>query len=152
MSGVVFITGGVDSGKTSLVRGLALSWAGQGRKVSGVLSPARRVRGRKSLYLVENLRTGFCRPLLERRPGGPRPAAGGFAYGNSVLGRIISGVAIVDEFGPIELSGGGFCSQTRRLSRARDVALLVVVRRGLAPAAAKVLGLKKYSVVDVDVR
>lgn len=150
MSGVVFVTGGLDSGKTAFVRGLAAAWSGQGRRVAGVLSPARRAAGRKTLYLVENLRTGFCRPLLERRPGGPRPAPGGFAYGNSVLRRIDSGVAIVDEFGPIELAGGGFFAQTRRLARARRVDLLVVARRSLVPAAARALGLRKYSAVDID--
>jgi len=148
----VFVTGAIDSGKTSFARGVALELARQGRRVAGVLSPARRERGRKVLYFIENLRTGFRRPLLERRQGGPRSAPGGFAFGNMVLRRVRGGVAIVDEFGPLELAGGGFFRQTRRLARRKGVDLIVVVRLGLAPAAAKALGLRGYCVVNLDER
>ena len=148
----VFVSGAIDSGKTSFVRGLVVELARQGRRVAGVLSPARIERGRKIRYFVENLRTGFQRPLLERCYGGPRPAAGGFAFGNAVLRRIRSGVAIVDEFGPLELAGGGFFTAAKRLARLQGVDLVIVVRRGLAPAAAAALGLRTSHVVDLDAR
>jgi nucleoside-triphosphatase THEP1 len=146
------VTGTIDSGKTSFVRGLAVELAGRGLRVAGVLSPARLASGRKSLYMVEDLRTGEQRPLLERRAGGPRVLPGGFAFGNAALGRIRSGVAIVDEFGPLELAGGGYFAAARALTRRRGVHLLVVVRRGLVKDAAKALGLRRYTVVDLDAR
>ena len=148
----VIVTGAIDSGKTSFVRGLAVGLVGRGLRVRGVLSPARRVRGRKSLYLVEDLGTGEQRPLLERGPGGPQPAPGGFAFGNAVLGRIRSGVAVIDELGPLELAGKGYFQAARRLSRRKGVDLILVVRKALVPAAAQALGLREYSVVDLDER
>ena len=145
----VFVTGGMDSGKTSFVRGLAVGLAARGLRVAGVVGPAKRERGQKTLYFVENLCTGFRRPLLRRTNLGPEVAPGGFAYGNSVLGRIKSGVAVVDEFGPIELAGGGYFDETRRLARLKGVDLIVVVRRGLVKAAAEALGLKSYLVKKI---
>ena len=102
MSKVLLLTGRTDSGKTAFVRDLIRGLRKRKISVGGVLSPARKIGGRKTRYFVEDIRSGRRRFLLEKTPKGPSAGPQGFPFGNRALRRAAAcAVAVVDEFGPI---------------------------------------------------
>ncbi len=137
-------TGPRHSGKTTRLAALCREWRAAGRAVDGYLSPAVRDGrdGSPSGYDLFEIKTEAVRPFLRREDA----EAGGRAHGaepdGERVGRWVfvpAGLAravdiirsasvrdllVVDEFGPLELRGGG-------VRPALDEALLIPGRRAL---------------------
>lgn len=138
---MILLTGSLDCGKTTFCREFARTLRERGISTGGILSPASLRGGSKSVYSVESVRSGRRRHLLDIGPSGPVLDKKGFAFGNRVLAAARACRAvIVDEFGPIELSGRGFAAKVASLSRAKGPTLFVVVRKSLVGRARLALG------------
>lgn len=107
------IMGPIGAGKTKAAVALAQGLRAQGLPVGGVVSP-RVVKGGQTVgYRVRDLE-GNERPLCSRDPPGIEFrrfffSPEGLAFANAVLARAAQDarVVIVDEVGPLELTGGG---------------------------------------------
>ncbi len=135
----LIITGPIGSGKTSVVLALSAALRTQGVLVDGVASPRIVENGQTVGYRVRDVRTGQEHPLCSRHPPGLRfrrfyfsPA--GLAAANAILARAAAQaeVIVVDEVGPLELSGQGFAPGLARCLTARAF-LVLTVRPHLVP-------------------
>lgn len=131
-------TGPKHSGKTSAAGDLARRAGGAGSSVAGILAEAVHERGRRIGYDLVDLRTGARVPLARRGGRGPE-AVGAFTFSEAGLAagaqalRAAAGadLAIVDEFGPLELAGGGWRQGVDALIGSADGLVLLVVRERL---------------------
>jgi len=135
---VILWTGEKHSGKTTALLALARRAQAAGYRVAGIAAPALWERGELLGFDLVDLASGERRPLLRRRRNGPDRVgpfgfdAAGLAAGGAALAeaaRHPADLAVVDEFGPAELQGGGWCEPVEALLRAECAALLLVVRR-----------------------
>lgn len=132
------LTGSVHSGKTSLLLKMIKARSDQGLRVNGILSLACFEGEVRLGYDALDLKTGERFPLLRN------PAKEGWVsigpYGmvpegfrraeDAVLRFRDSDLTVIDELGPLELSGGGFWPCLERL-RAQKRAVLAVIRETL---------------------
>jgi len=138
MARIHILTGPVDSGKTTFLRGV-LTGASAPRPRSGYLSL--RVLGERETegYDLFDLRDESVRPFL-RRDGDPSwPRVGPYYLDPEALSlaeRIIlespqDSLLIVDEIGPLELSGSGVWPALAGVLRGGERDIVLVVREGL---------------------
>ncbi len=147
---IAVYTGPRHSGKTTRLAALCREWRAAGRRVDGFLSPAvldKRDEPPAGYDLFEIKTEAVC-PFLRRVPPGTYPLsslwAAGERQGRWVLvpdglaraAEIIRGAApddllVVDEFGPLELRGGGVRPAFDEALRAPGRRVLVVVREAL---------------------
>lgn len=147
----ILLTGGIDSGKTTFVRTLCRALARSGKTPAGLLCPAERPDGEKTLYLIEDIATGERRPLLRRTARGLLLLPGGFPFGRAVLRAARRApVVFIDEFGPVELSRRGFYRESLALTRRRRGKTVIVVRRALVERSARALGLPDPLLFDLE--
>ncbi|MHC4983850.1 MAG: nucleoside-triphosphatase [Planctomycetota bacterium] len=137
------------SGKTAAASSLAEKARTEGFSVTGLLAPGVYKGGRLIGYDVVDLRTTARRPLARRGLSSPlRAGSYGFLPEGLVLGReALSGPAarssdlvIVDEFGPLELSGWGWRPAVDKLIREAKGLIVLVVRDELVAAVLKLYG------------
>jgi nucleoside-triphosphatase THEP1 len=114
---VVLWTGPTRSGKTTAAGRLAERAAAAGAAVAGLLAAAVGRGGRPDGYDVVDLATGARRPLARAAEDGEADVGRfrfdpeGLAFGRAALAAASARAAdlvIVDEFGPLELQGGGW--------------------------------------------
>ncbi|WP_133365851.1 hypothetical protein [Qipengyuania sediminis] len=138
-SSVTILTGPKHSGKSSRLE----AWAITRTDVGGLLQRA----GAQGRYLTA-IGTDVTVPLESRDPdeaeievGRFRFRQAAFDWANAHLARVASerGLAtvILDEIGPLELEGGGIASGARAILAATPPRVVLVVREGLAEAAAR---------------
>lgn len=133
---VLIVTGPRGAGKTSAALELASRLRSLGVTVGGVVSPRLVEGGRTVGYLVRNLATGEERPLCSRRPPGVPFrryyfSPEGLEFADRALAAAREArVAVVDEVGPLELSGGGFASGIFGI-RGTRASLVITVRPAL---------------------
>ena len=110
------LTGPVHSGKTSLLKAAAGRWKSDGRAVGGFLNEMRREGDAIIGYDLLDLAEGSSVPFL-RRAGDPAwEKAGSYRFVPGALGKArdilardrAADLCVVDEVGPLELSGGGY--------------------------------------------
>ncbi len=151
----LLVTGPIGAGKTAAVLALADGLRKEGTHVGGVVSPRVLAGGETVGYRVRDLATGEERPLCSVEPPGipfrrfffsPE----GLALANAALARAAreAEVAVVDEVGPLELSGGGFAPGLRALL-ASKVFLVLTVRPFLLDEVRAWGGLGPCPVVEV---
>lgn len=143
----IIITGDRGSGKTTYARELVKEFPLAGGILArGYLDPA---TGRKDLYVVEDLRDGNKRILLEHCPSESHSDVGRFTIHEDSFSWAIEVLedskdrspVLIDELGPLELTKKGYYDvATRLLSESRD--LILVVRSQLLEAMLLLLGLK----------
>lgn len=130
----LIITGPIGSGKTQTVLALAETLRRNGVAVAGVVSPRVFQEGKTVGYWVQDLQSGRRASLCSLTPPGLRfrrfffsPEA--LVFANAVLTQAArqAEVIVVDEVGPLELSGGGFAPGLR-LSFSSPAFLLLTVR------------------------
>lgn len=130
----LIVTGPIGSGKTQTILALAENLKRKGIAVAGVVSPRLVQDGKTVGYLVQDLQSGRGASLCSLDPPGFRfrhfffsPEA--LAFANAVLTQAArqAEVIVLDELGPLELSGGGFAPGLR-LSLSSTAFLLLGVR------------------------
>lgn len=156
--GIILWVGPKHSGKTTMVAGSVGRFRTRGLLVGGILAPSLYRRGRLVGFDVVDLYSGRRAPLL--RLG--RPAdVGRFAFrkeglelGRSALDslhRSRSDLVIVDEFGPLELSGKGWRKAVDRLIDANQTTLLLVVRQELCDEVSALYASKSVRIMRASV-
>lgn len=135
---IIFLTGDIQSGKTSMVLKLADRLRNHGIAVAGIACPGMWEKGRRSGFELLELDTGNKMPLA-RRVEGLRPVPFlfdtlGLEKGHLALSEKRCknvGVVVIDEVGKIELAAGGWASALERLLALDGPVLLWVVRTRL---------------------
>lgn len=132
------LSGGVHTGKTTLMRELCRRWLQEKIKINGVLSLAyfknESRLGYDSLILPEEEEF----PLLRVRVNSPGQQVGRYYFlhqglekaKKAILNFKESDVSIIDEIGPAELNGQGFWNPLLRLLEC-DQPVILVVRKEL---------------------
>jgi nucleoside-triphosphatase THEP1 len=132
------LTGPVHSGKTTFLLRSIRAAADQGLRLNGILSLAFFEGEARRGYDALDLRSGDRFPLL-RTPGqegwikvGPfGMVPDGFRRAEeAVMGKPDADLTVIDELGPLELSGAGFWPCMQRL-HTLDRKVLVVIRETL---------------------
>jgi len=133
---LILWTGQKHCGKTTRVAELVHTACNAGFDVAGLLAFSV-YDGQKLVgFDVCDVRSKTCVPLARRGDAGGRFifAQEGFAFGACVLAsRAVQSadLVIVDEFGPLELSGKGWRKSVDRLVASSDALILLVVRQEL---------------------
>lgn len=137
----LIVTGAIGAGKTAAVFSLGEELRARGLVVGGVTSPRVLVGTSTVGYRVRDVATGEERVLCRDEPPGiPFRrfffSSDGLAFANDALYRAAewADVVIVDEVGPLELSGGGFAPGIRT-ALASQVFLILTVRPSLVAEA-----------------
>jgi nucleoside-triphosphatase THEP1/molybdopterin converting factor small subunit len=138
MARIHILTGPVDSGKTTFLRGVLIGGAPT-RPISGYLSL--RVLGERETegYDLLDLADGSERPFLRRNGEPSWPSVGPYFLIPETLflaERIIResspvGLLVVDEIGPLEMSGGGVWPALSAVLKEGERDIVLVVRDGL---------------------
>jgi nucleoside-triphosphatase THEP1 len=136
---LILWVGEKHSGKTTSAADLVRIVRAGGFEVAGVLAPSLYSKGRLMGFDVLDLRNQTQAPLARRRVDasetGPfRFIEDGLRLGAAALSPEAAESAdlvIVDEFGPLELSGRGWRSSVDSLLASINAAILLVVRREL---------------------
>jgi nucleoside-triphosphatase THEP1 len=137
---LILWVGEKHSGKTTSAAELARAARAKGFDIAGLLAPSLYDNGVLAGFDVFDLRTEARAPLARRTSGGGQGepyifTAEGLKVGRSALSAAATKSAeliIVDEFGPLELSGGGWRKDVDSLFASTDAVILLVVRRELA--------------------
>jgi nucleoside-triphosphatase THEP1 len=134
------LEGGKAQGKTTLALAAAAALRARGLSVSGIAAPGLWEDGQREGFDIVDLRDGRRLPLCRKRApaswtirtGPYRFSPEGLALGRAALDAgADADVVIVDEVGPLELSGGGWAAELDRLASARVGPMLWVARTGL---------------------
>lgn len=151
---LVIITGPSGSGKTSACRELIEILGNSGLEVSGVISSSVFDDGRKIAINLIAIHNNDSRPLATVQEGSLKQSSSGdiegfirygrwrfstdtFAWGNSVLQHLPTGVCIIiDELGPLEFrQNRGLQAGLSLIDRRPKPTVFVVVREELLPFA-----------------
>ncbi|MBU1936955.1 nucleoside-triphosphatase, partial [bacterium] len=132
---VLLLTGAVGEGKTTALAKLVRFWNASGKDVRGIL--AYRVFEDEQLvgYDLEIIGDDE-RIILARKNGTGLEKIGPFVFSDDALARgrcalkasAAADVVVIDEFGPLELSGGGWSEEAAWLLQRSDAILIIVVR------------------------
>jgi len=133
---LILWTGAKHSGKTTAAAELVRRLRAEGFCVAGLLAPAVYRADELTGFDVIDLQTGKRIAPANRviETGGHRRfefTEGGLSFGKAALNISASrsaDIVIVDEFGPLELSGGGWREEVDRLLCAGNSVVMLVVR------------------------
>lgn len=151
--------GAVHSGKTSRLGELVGRLRSNGRTVAGILAPSLWHNGKLLGFDVVDLVTGERRPLATRSSHKGSTLGGfvfdpkGLSFGRSALAgeqTLSSDLVIVDEFGPLELDGGGFRHAVDQLARDATGTVLLVVRDELSERVGALYSLDDDRIIRSD--
>lgn len=139
---MILWAGEKHSGKTTALADLVRIAHEEGFNVAGILAPSLYRDGRLMGFDVLDLRDGTRAPLARRetKAGAKAPFTfvdEGLRLGTAALSEEATESAdliVVDEFGPLELSGRGWRSGVESLLAGGNPAVLLVVRRELVDA------------------
>lgn len=142
---LALLVGDRHSGKTTTCRRLAERMCARGSTAGGIIAPAVHEAGGCVGYDVVDLANGRSTRLATIDGPGTEQVGrfhflpAGLAFGKAALeqaAELTGGLVIVDEVGPLELEGGGWCQQLDQLADRRGLTLLTV-RRSLAVEVAR---------------
>lgn len=133
---IFIVTGPVHSGKTTLVKKILKILKEQNVSVNGFLSE--RVSRDQEIdgYDLFSLKTGKSRTFIRKKPGNRGERVGPYFLNPQVLAeakKIIlkgkeSDILVIDEVGPLELSGRGFWPALEEILRRPPKLILLVIR------------------------
>ena len=158
---VYILTGAQGSGKTTLLGKLIPLIRQHGRSIAGIRAPVVIDLGIRTGYNVEDIRTGDMLPLCRTSNRNATVSTGpfgfdreGLRFGSAALSLDAVGqrdVVIVDEIGPLELTGGGWAPALRPLLESYDGTLLLVVRPDMLQSVLKRWNIQPAMVWEPDV-
>jgi nucleoside-triphosphatase THEP1 len=159
---LIGIIGPVGSGKTALLSTLAEWWRGTGKEADGFIAQAGERApgvGGASRYDIVMLKTGKVYPYALRDESLKPPyrfeedtSAMLSQWADSLPKADSPTLLIIDEFGPIEATGGGHIRLWHQIRSSKPQIVVVAVRKGLEGAIQSQLGCKFDLLVDVDSR
>lgn len=161
MALVKIISGEKNSGKTSLASKLVMEYGSRGKRVAGFLSVSESKA--KDSYFFKNIETEeLFKAVAEIPPSGDDGwrlydfskfyfSDSAFTAANSILEKVMDdkgdddskkpGIVVIDEIGPLELSGRGFLYSVQRLIREFSGTIIIVIRESLVNEFINRLGL-----------
>jgi nucleoside-triphosphatase THEP1 len=142
------LAGPLHSGKTTLLTASCRAWRTTGLPFDGFLSPTVRTGDRVEGYDLVDLRTESRVPYLRREGEADWERTGSFyflpdalAQARAIIRRVPEGeVLIVDEFGPLELRGGGLRPALNDVFGRPGHKVLLVVREDILEDLVRQLG------------
>lgn len=157
---VAIVTGTTGSGKTTLVEQVVEQLRRASVRVGGILAPGYLHENRRTGFDLVDLATGERATLARERLDVPGPHVrwsrfafdeGGLALGRRALGETSQSaqVIVVDEVGPMELSGGGWAEALDRLAADSRAVLLLVVRESVLEAVVARWGSEHTGIFEV---
>jgi nucleoside-triphosphatase THEP1 len=137
-SPVILFVGPVGGGKTSTLTSLVSKWRASGKEVRGLLAHRVMEKGHRVGYDLEVIGKER-RSALARKEGAGIEQIGPFVFLDDALARgrkalraaTSAQIVIVDEIGPLELSGRGWSREVERLLHKSKVTLILVARESL---------------------
>jgi nucleoside-triphosphatase THEP1 len=153
---IVILSGPVHSGKTTLVQKSLPRWAARGLPFAGFLSIAVRNERGETEYDFVDVKEGRRLPFLRRAGESAWEKIGPYHFVPSTLdaARAVLAAAdpaevlIVDEFGPLELAGGGLWPALRRVVSDGSFRIILVVREDILEDAIRVLRTPPALILD----
>ena len=148
---IYMLTAPVGSGKTSSL----LKWAERREDVAGIFTPI--VNGERVFMNIEN---GETFSMQSREPGEEKYVVGKYMFSKPGFDKAISYILaasakeidwlVIDEIGPLELQGQGFCNVLKDLLMKEDrgYAILLVVRDGMTAAVKEFFALDTAVVIN----
>ncbi|HMK27654.1 MAG TPA: nucleoside-triphosphatase [Chitinophagaceae bacterium] len=127
---IFILTAPIQSGKTTSL----ISWSANRNDVHGILTP---VVGAKRVFMNAETREQFP---MEAAGEEETLVVGRFAFSKAGFDKAIQiirdavskdGWLVIDEIGPLELKGEGFCSVLKEVLAQRNNKFLIVMREGL---------------------
>lgn len=152
------LTGGVHSGKTSLLKTFSCRLEKHGRQADGFLSVAVFFRGTLIGYDLLTLRDKAKLPFLRKTGQNDWIRTGPFYFLPDALAeanRILldpapKDVLIVDEIGPLELKGGGLWPAFAQAVEHPEFSILCVIRKILLNDFFKTVPQAEWFVFDIE--
>ncbi|MFH1957794.1 MAG: nucleoside-triphosphatase [bacterium] len=136
---MILITGGVNSGKTGMMKRLANKEKAAGNQPSGITAEGIFAGGEKAGFNVKDLSSGESMPLAKISPEKDNGfSAGKYFFSNegfefakkALMNYSPGGVVFLDEAGPLELAGKGYAGCLKTLLKSPIKILYVSVRSG----------------------
>lgn len=157
---LIAVTGPVGAGKTTLLVQLAGWYTGRGKSVDGFVSLALgRVAGSRGAarYDLHWVATGETH-VFALRDGGLHPPYhfrkealdATHLWATNLRHRSPPSLVVLDEFGPLEASGGGHLAGWEHILSAKPETVVIAVRAGLVPAIEDRLGVKFDNIIDAS--
>lgn len=139
---VHLLTGGVNTGKTSLLERVLESLGPARQRINGFINKKVFQEGEFFGYDLVNLQTGSIVPFIRTTTPEKKEKGGRFYFVPEglekavkiILGHHLSNYLIVDEVGPLELGGRGLWPALSQQLRRAGFRGLIVIRSGLMPA------------------
>ena len=135
---LILWTGPRHSGKTTSAADLAKKVKNKGFSVAGLLAPSKYTNGLLTGFDAVNVATGKRVPLSQRKQTTEPTSVSGFTFskeglkfGSNALdstSTVSADLIIIDEFGPLELTGGGWRKNTDSILSDTNALLVLVVR------------------------
>jgi len=155
---IYFLTGDVNTGKTTIVSKWFEQYKQEGKSVGGFLAPALWSKGQKNSYELLDLQTGQRCVFASRKPLESAEKFGDFwfshkgkKFGEHALKRLCPDidVGIVDEIGPLELSGRGWAAPLKKLLRNPPQKLILLVRSSLVKAVSETFQISSFNTLTI---
>lgn len=156
---IYYLTGGVNSGKTSLLSSWVEEYQRRNCRVCGILAPAVWVQGRKIAYNIVDVHTGETKPWSSTQPIDNAEKWGrfwfsreGLHFGQGALNRIdgLCEIGILDEVGPLELENRGWACSLREILIRSPENMIIVVRASLVQPVTNFFGIESFQVLTLD--
>lgn len=154
---ITVFTGPVDSGKTGRLKTNIRDLLSRGIHVGGVVSEALMSDGKKTGYAAVDIITGN-RVILSSRDTRGGEAGTSFRFFRegfdtacrSILSARQCDVVVIDELGPLELKGGGFCGVFKELLRSFEGDVFLVIRDYLMEEILMTFDIRELVVEVID--
>ena len=146
---IFILTAPIQSGKTTTL----ISWSANRNDVHGILTP---VIGGKRVFMDAQTKEQFP---MEVTGDEETLVVGRFVFSKAGFDKAIQiirnainkeGWLVIDEIGPLELKGEGFCDILKEVLFQRNDKLLLVVREGLVQQVKKYFSISTATVTGIN--
>ena len=154
----VLLTGPVHSGKTSLLKNLVEELEGSGKSTDGFLSISLWQSGSLLGYDLHTIQKRTVIPFIRKKGKKEWERVGPFFFlpeglrqaQKIILNPAPKDILIVDEIGPLELSGQGLWPAFSRIVQNASFTILCVVRKTILEDFLKSMSGKQWHIIDIE--